>query len=88
MKLIANMQARRKRTATSHINIAVADTRLRGRTVNSAMALARPLRLLLAVCVVLAFFLIYQAAQSPSPLSLTKDKYYNGLKRDPLLDST
>ncbi|KAF3480120.1 alpha-1,2 mannosyltransferase KTR1 [Arthroderma uncinatum] len=54
------------------------------------MALARPIRLIIGVCIALILLLIYQNSSSPSlPLSpIRKHKFDNGLKREPLKEFT
>ncbi|DAA73545.1 TPA_exp: Uncharacterized protein A8136_4726 [Trichophyton benhamiae CBS 112371] len=54
------------------------------------MAVARPVRLVIGVCIALILLLIYQTSSSPSlPLStIRKHKYDNGLKREPLKELT
>lgn len=50
------------------------------------MALARPIRLLLAGCVILSMFLVFKASNSSFSLSKKVDSFENGLQREPLLD--
>lgn len=52
------------------------------------MALARPFRFILAFAVILCLLLVFRVSKSPTALIKTKDKYYNGLKHEPLLDPT
>jgi mannosyltransferase len=51
------------------------------------MAVARPIRMLGAACILLCLFLIFQVNQSHGPSFISKgSKDYNGMKKDPLLD--
>ncbi|EAL86030.1 hypothetical protein KXW98_001409 [Aspergillus fumigatus] len=53
------------------------------------MAVARPIRMIGAACILLCLFLIFQVNQSHGPSFISKgSKEYNGMKRDPLLDPT
>ncbi|KAK2814050.1 hypothetical protein FQN50_000454 [Emmonsiellopsis sp. PD_5] len=53
------------------------------------MALARPLRLLLASCFLLCLFLIFQVSKAPPILTARKKgEFDNGLIKEPLLDPT
>ncbi|KAK2782031.1 hypothetical protein FQN53_000207 [Emmonsiellopsis sp. PD_33] len=53
------------------------------------MALARPLRLLLASCFLLSLFLIFQVSKAPPILTARKKgEFDNGLIKEPLLDPT
>jgi hypothetical protein len=51
------------------------------------MAVARPIRMIGAACILLCLFLIFQINQSDGPSFISKgSKGYNGMKKDPLLD--
>ncbi|KAI1982393.1 putative mannosyltransferase ktr4 [Ophidiomyces ophidiicola] len=52
------------------------------------MAIARPLRILLAGGILLTLFLFYNLSKSPRSLVKLVDRYDNGLKHDPLADPT
>jgi hypothetical protein len=47
------------------------------------MAIARPIRMLGAACIILCFFIVFQIRKSPAALTLGGSKM-----RDPLLDRT
>jgi mannosyltransferase len=47
------------------------------------MAIARPIRMLGAACILLCLFLVFQLHQSPSS---DGSKLIHGMKKDPLVD--
>jgi hypothetical protein len=49
------------------------------------MAIARPIRMLGAACILLCLFLVFQLHQSPSEEG---SKLTHGMKKDPLVDRT
>ena len=51
------------------------------------MAVARPIRMLSAACVVLVIFLVFQMKRSPSYVGMGPGEY-NGMTADPLNDRT
>lgn len=50
---------------------------------SSTMAVARPIRMLGAACILLCLFLLFQLNQGPTSLG---SRLLNGMKKDPLLD--
>lgn len=53
------------------------------------MAIARPLRLLGAACIVLFIYVAFQVSQSPKPIAVPQgngEKLEDGMKKDPLID--
>ncbi|KAI9041779.1 glycosyltransferase family 15 protein [Aspergillus affinis] len=52
------------------------------------MAVARPIRMLGAACIILVLFLVFQVNKAPSTISIKGSQPYEGIKNDPLLEPT
>lgn len=50
------------------------------------MAVARPIRMLGAACIILVLFLVFQVNKGPSAISIKGSQPYEGIKSDPLLE--